>query len=265
MNLFKRTKTKDSELFALKSNKVFLNGNVGSGKTYFISKAIENLLKDEGVKTNFILMNMHADLGGLANELLNLGYEIYILNSYTETKFVKMCTGESMLRVSVCDINDSDVYKRLLTNEKTAMIVNGSPFSDTLYCKEVANKCISALINGDLSEEEIELVFVLDDFELMFNTSGEKEESLVNNEGAELITKLFDKYDDSSLEYLKVIISGQRINQISIVSELQNNTSAYQYINFSTILDLDGGKQYERRSQLENIALAIERSKVYEK
>lgn len=240
MNLFKRTKIKDSELFALKSNKVFLNGNAGSGKTYFISKAIENLLKDEDVKTNFILMNMHADLDGLANKLLNLGYEIYILNSQTEARFVKMCTNESMLRVSVCDINDTDIYKSLLTKEKTAMIVNGSPFSDTLYCKEVANKCISALIDEDFSEEETELVFVLDDFELMFNNSGEKEESLVNNEGVELITKLFGKYDDSGLECLKIVISGQEINQMPIVSELQNNTSAYQYINFSTTLDLDG-------------------------
>ena len=262
---FKRENTqKNSKIFTLESNNVFLNGNVGTGKTYFIKKTIDNFLNNKDTNENFILINMHADFDDLANKLLEKGYNLYMINNNTKNKFVQMHKRETQLNVSISDINNPDVYKDLLKTQKTAIIVNGSVFVDILYFKKVINNCIEKLTNNKLPEEK-EFVFVLDGFEIIFNDNDKRECNSMNEEGPELIYDLFDKHNDSDFQNLKIIISGQRINQMPIISNIQENIDAYQYIDFSTDLEVDGKIHYKRMNQLENIARAVEKSKVYEK
>lgn len=259
MNFFnfkKKNTQKNSKQFTLESNNVFLNGNVGTGKTYFIKKTIDNFLNDKDTNENFILINMHADFGDLSNKLLEKGYNLYMINNNTKNKFVQMHKRETQLNVSISDINNPDVYKDLLKTQKTAIIVNGSVFVDVLYFKKVINNCIEKLLSNSLPEET-EFVFVLDDFEYIYNNIDGKEEKLISD--------LFSKQDDLSSEKLKIIISGQSINQMPIISNIQENINAYQYIDFSTDLEVDGKIHYKRMNQLENIARAVERSKVYGK
>lgn len=267
MNFFnfeRKNIQKNSKTFTLESNNVFLNGNVGTGKTYFIKKTIDNFLNDKDTNENFILINMHADFGDLSNKLLEKGYNLYMINNNTKNKFVQMHKRETQLNVSISDINNPDVYKDLLKTQKTAIIVNGSVFVDVLYFKKVINNCIEKLTNNKLPEEK-EFVFVLDGFEIIFNDNDKRECNSMNEEGTELIYDLFDKHNDSDFQNLKIIISGQRINQMPIISNIQENIDSYQYIDFSTDLEVDGEIHYKRMNQLENIARAVEKSKVYEK
>lgn len=254
---FKRENTqKNSKLFTLESNNIFLNGNVGTGKTYFIKKVIDNFLNNKDINENFILINMHADFDDLANKLLEKGYNLYMINNNTKNKFVQMHKRESQLNVSISDIDNPDVYKDLLKTQKTAIIVNGSTFVDISHFKKVINNCIEKLLSNNLPEDT-EFVFVLDDFEHIYNNIDGKEN--------ELISDLFSKYNDPDSEKLKIIISGQRINQMPIISNIQENIDAYQHIDFSTDLEIDGKIHYKRMNQLENIARAVERSEVYKK
>lgn len=75
-------------------------------------------------------------------------------------------------------------------------------------------------------------------------TQKERDDVFSNDYGVKLLGELFDKYNDENLKHLKVIISGQRINKMAIISYLQDSVSTYEYVNLSSTFGLGNSKEY---------------------
>lgn len=227
----KFTEERDLKLFTLGANKVLLEGRVGSGKTYFISKVIEKILKDENANTNFLLTNAHGDFSELSSKLLDLNYKLFIFNSGTSEKFVKIHKFDSTLSVSTCEPDDEEIWNSLMTEPKTAVVVNVSNIGDKdLYTSLVTN-CMNQLIEKD-PLEDVKLITVFDDFEYMFDFYNLEKES--NDTMSGLVTELFEKYCDLDEEHSKIVFSGQCLLRISVFSDLIKTKPNWKCINIST-------------------------------
>lgn len=222
---------KDPEPFSLKANRVLLEGLVGSGKTYFINKAVENILEDKNANTNFVLTSAHGDFLELSSKLLDLNYKLFVLNSDTDKNFVKIHRTDSTLNVLIYEPDDEKIWNSLMTEPKTAVVVNVSNIGDKdLYTSLVTN-CMNQLTEKD-PLENVKLITVFDDFEYLFDFYNLEKES--NNTILGFVTELLEKYSNSDTEYLKLVFSGQSLLRIPVFSDLIKTESNWQYINFST-------------------------------
>lgn len=243
----KLSKKESSELFELKANRVFLEGPAGSGKTYFINRTVEKILEDKDLKTNFVLANAHGDFSELANKLLELEYKIYIISSNTDGRFVKIDKDTSELNVATCNINDQSIWNSITRKNKIAVIINAFNIDDTELYKSTVNNCIKELLENE-PVETVDLVTVIDDLEFLFDFNKDTNKGQVSP----LITELFKKYSNPYVECLKIVLSGQRISDIPVISELLNTMPIYQYVNFDTGFSSSGSKTYTASNKLKN-------------
>lgn len=222
---------KDPKPFSLKANRVLLEGLAGSGKTYFINKAIENILEDKNANTNFILTSAHGDFSELSSKLLDLNYKLFIFNSATSEKFVKIHKFDSTLSVSTYESDDEEIWNSLMIEPKTAVVVNISNIGDKELYSSLIENCINQLIAKD-PLEDVKLITVFGDFEYMFGFDNLEKE--FNDKISRLIAELFEKYCDSDTEHFKIVFSGQCLSKIPVFSKFFITKGTYQYINFST-------------------------------
>ncbi len=222
---------KDPEPFSLKANRVLLEGLAGSGRTYFINKAIENILEDKNANTNFVLTSAHGDFSELSSKLLDLNYKLFVFNSSTEKKFVKIHKFGSTLSVSTYESDDEEIWNSLMTEPKTAVVVNISNIEDKDLYSSLVGKCINQLI-AKYPLEGVNLITVFDDFEYLFDFHNLEKES--NDKISRLIAELLEKHCDSDAEHFKIVFSGQNLSKMPVFSKFFIIKGTYQYINFST-------------------------------
>lgn len=222
---------KDPESFSLKANRVLLEGLAGSGKTYFINRAIEKILEDKNANTNFVLTSAHGDFSELSSKLLDLNYKLFIFNSGTSEKFVKIHKFGSTLSVSTYELDDEEIWNSLMTEPKTAVVVNISNIGDKDLYSSLVTNCMNQLITKDLLED-VNLITVFDDFEYLFDFHNLEKEP--NDKVSGLVTELLEKYSDSDTEHFKIVFSGQCLSKRPVFSKFFIIKGTYQYINFST-------------------------------
>lgn len=230
----KFTEERDLKLFNLGTNKVLLEGSVGSGKTYFINKVIEKILGNKNTNTNFVLTNAHGDFSELSSKLLDLNYKLFVFNSSTEKKFVKIHKIGSTLSVSAYEPCDEEIWNSLMTEPKTAVVVNVSNIGDKDLYSSLVTKCINQLIEKD-PIEGVNLITVFDDFEYMFGFDNLEKES--NDKMSGLVSELLEKYCDLDEEHSKIVFSGQCLLRISAFSDLIKTKPNWKCINISTDFD----------------------------
>lgn len=226
---------------------MFLEGPAGSGKTYFINRTVEKMLKNKDLKTNFVLANAHGDFSELANKLLRLDYKLYILSSNTDNKFVKIDKNTSELNVATHEVNDQNIWNSITKENKIAIIINSFNIGDAELYKSAVNNCMKELLENE-PVETVDLITIIDDLEFLFDFNKDRDESHVSP----LITELFKKYSNPYVERLKIVLSGQRISDIPVISELLNSVPIYQYVNFDTGFSSSGSKAYTASNKLKN-------------
>lgn len=153
------------------TDKIFLDGPEGSGKTYWLCQEVSKVSRNLGVDTNnFFIANAHGDFSKLFEDFLKKGYVLYILGSNTRNNVVRLSRSYNGLMVSNLELNNDSIWYSLLYEQKTAFIIDGSWIGKIDEYRKTIDFCISKIVKCEI-KKGICFNIILDDFNYLIEDS----------------------------------------------------------------------------------------------
>lgn len=221
------------------TDKIFLDGPEGSGKTYWLCQEISKVSRNLGVDTNnFFIANAHGDFSKLFEDFLKKGYVLYILGSNTRNNVVKLSRSYNGLIVSNLELDNDGIWYSLLYEQKTAFIIDGSWIGKIDEYRKTIDFCISKIVKCEI-KKGICFNIILDDFNYLIEKSEiiktklDNFGSLNDNLKAERsnfipsMSKIFEILSGPRRFDLTIVISGRELSSIDFPQK-----KPYYYANF---------------------------------
>lgn len=208
------------------TDKIFLDGPEGSGKTYWLCQEVSKVSRNLGVDVNnFFIANAHGDFSKLFEDFLKKGYVLYILGSNTRNNVVKLSRSYNGLIVSNLELDNDSIWYSLLYEQKTAFIIDGSWAGKIEEYRKVVDFCISKIVKCEI-KKGICFNIILDDFNYLtknseiIKTKLDDFSSLNDNLKEERsnfipsMSKIFEILSGPRRFDLKIVISGRELGSI---------------------------------------------------
>lgn len=208
------------------TDKIFLDGPEGSGKTYWLCQEISKVSRNLGVDTNnFFIANAHGDFSKLFEDFLKKGYVLYVFGSDTRNNVVKLSRSYSRLIISNLDLDNDSIWYSLPYEQKTAFIIDGCWVGKIEEYRKVVDFCISKIIKCEI-KKGICFNIILDDFNFLAEDSEKVRTKLddftslndnLKSERSNFIpsmSKIFEILSGPRRFNLKIVISGRELGSI---------------------------------------------------